>query len=127
MNCEYRELPRELKKKLDRHEPVTIVDLRHSHDFLPEPYTIPGSIRIPMEKLEKRTKGISCDAEIVFYCTCPNEASSATIAVRLKRRGISRVRPLQGGLHEWRSLGFPLESQFGPIPPLKPGLATRRT
>jgi len=118
--------PRELKQKLDHHEPVTIVDLRHSLDFLPEPYTIPGSIRIPMEELERRTKEIPCNAEIVLYCTCPNEASSATIAARLKRHGISRVRPLQGGLREWRSLGFPLESQFGPVPPLKPCLETRR-
>jgi hypothetical protein len=33
--------PRELKQKLRHYEPVTIVDLRHSLDFLPEPYTIP--------------------------------------------------------------------------------------
>ena len=36
--------PEELKQKLDRHEPVTVIDLRHSLDFLPEPYTIPGAL-----------------------------------------------------------------------------------
>ena len=33
--------PQELKQKLDQHEPVTVIDLRHSLDFLPAPYTIP--------------------------------------------------------------------------------------
>jgi len=33
-------------------------------------------------------------------------------ALKLKRHGITRVRPLQGGLHGWRDLGFPLHSEF---------------
>ena len=50
--------PEELKQKLDRHEPVTVIDLRHSLDFLPEPYTIPGALRIPMEDLDRRNREI---------------------------------------------------------------------
>jgi rhodanese-related sulfurtransferase len=29
------------------------------------------------------------------------------VALQLKRLGIDRVRPLQGGLEEWIDLGFP--------------------
>lgn len=105
--------PLELKRKLDQNEAVTIVDLRHSLDFLPEPYTIPGAIRISMEELDKRNDEIPRDRDIVLYCTCPNEASSAITALKLQKHGIMRVRPLQGGLHGWRDLGFPLHSEFG--------------
>ena len=111
--------PSDLKQKLDRREHVTVVDLRHSLDFLPEPYTIPGAIRIPMEDLKKRNAEIPRDQEVVLYCTCPNEASSAMTAIELPRYGITRVHPLQGGLHTWRQLGFPLESEFGPVPAAK--------
>lgn len=103
----------ELKKKLDQNEAVTILDLRHSLDFLPEPYTIPGAIRISMEELEKRNIEIPRDRDIVLYCTCPNEATSAMTALKLQRHGITRVRPLQGGLHGWRDMGYPLHSEFG--------------
>jgi rhodanese-related sulfurtransferase len=108
--------PEELKQKLDRHEPVTVIDLRHSLDFLPEPYTIPGAIRIPMEELGRRNREIPREQEVVLYCTCPNEASSAMTAVELRKYGVTKVRPLQGGFHMWRRLGFPLQSEFGSVP-----------
>jgi len=109
--------PEELKQKLDPHEPVTVIDLRHSLDFLPEPYTIPGALRIPMEDLDKRNREIPRQQEVVLYCTCPNEASRAMTAVKLRKYGVTKVRPLRGGFHTWRRLGFPLESEFGPVPP----------
>jgi len=30
------------------------------------------------------------------------------VALLLMRRGITRIRPLAGGLHAWRDLGLPL-------------------
>ncbi len=102
--------PEELKQKMDRHEPVTVVDLRHSLDFLCEPSIIPGAIRIPLADLDKRSEEIPPDQEIVLYCTCPNEASSALTAMKLRSHGITQVHPLQGGLDRWRELGYPMES-----------------
>jgi 3-mercaptopyruvate sulfurtransferase SseA len=37
------------------------------------------------------------------------------VALMLKRRGITRVRPLAGGLAGWKKKGFPLESRQ-PVP-----------
>ncbi|HEY8715471.1 MAG TPA: hypothetical protein VIM00_08815 [Candidatus Acidoferrum sp.] len=31
------------------------------------------------------------------------------MALLLRRQGIKRIRPLQGGLEAWREKGFPLE------------------
>jgi len=36
------------------------------------------------------------------------------VALRLKRRGITRVRPLEGGLAGWMALNFPVEAV--PVP-----------
>jgi len=32
------------------------------------------------------------------------------VALLLRRRGILKVRPLEGGLESWRKLGFPMQS-----------------
>jgi membrane protein DedA with SNARE-associated domain/rhodanese-related sulfurtransferase len=109
----------ELKRKLDTHEDVAIIDLRHPLDFLPQPYTLPGAIRIPAEELDRRQNEIPRDRDVALYCTCPNEASSANAVLKLRRYGITRVRPLDGGFHAWREREFPLDSEFGPVPPLK--------
>jgi 3-mercaptopyruvate sulfurtransferase SseA len=31
------------------------------------------------------------------------------VAQKLQKLGIKRVRPLQGGFHGWKDLGYPLE------------------
>ena len=31
------------------------------------------------------------------------------MALRLKQKGFERVRPLAGGMHAWRALGYPVE------------------
>lgn len=98
----------ELKTKIDAGEDLTIVDLRHRMDFAAEPSTIPGAILLPSEEFDRRYQEIPLDREIILYCTCPNEATSARVALMLKRRGIPRVRPLAGGLAAWKGKGFPL-------------------
>ena len=32
------------------------------------------------------------------------------MALQLKRRGITRVHPLEGGLARWKALGFPVST-----------------
>ena len=59
----------ELKQKLDAGEAVTIIDLRHPLDLLPDPRTLPGAIRISPEELESRHGEITRDGEIVLFCT----------------------------------------------------------
>lgn len=61
--------PEELKTKIDLGEPVTIIDLRHPLDLLPDPHTLPGALRISPEDLEARNNEISRDGEIVLFCT----------------------------------------------------------
>ena len=100
--------PEELKKKLDEGEDVVIVDLRHALEFDAEPETIPGSVRMDAADLEEALEVIPRDREIVLFCNCPNEATAAQMALLLRSKGITRIRPLAEGIAGWRSRGFPL-------------------
>jgi membrane protein DedA with SNARE-associated domain len=61
--------PEELKGKLESGEALTIIDLRHPLDLLPDPRTLPGALRISPEELERRHNEITRDGEIVLFCT----------------------------------------------------------
>jgi len=61
--------PEDLRTKLDAGERITIIDLRHPLDLLPDPRTLPGALRISPEELERRQKEITRDGEIVLFCT----------------------------------------------------------
>ena len=105
--------PEDLKNQLDAGKPVFIVDLRHPLELLPDPYTLPGAVHFSPESLAARHLEIPRDCDIVLYCTCPSEATSAKVAMTLHKLGIERVRPLRGGFDEWKRLGYPLDA----VPP----------
>jgi membrane protein DedA with SNARE-associated domain/rhodanese-related sulfurtransferase len=100
--------PEELKGKLDAGEDVIIVDLRHALDFENQPETIPGALHLDAAELEEASDIIPRDREIVLFCGCPNEVTAARLALMLRSRGITRIRPLAEGYEGWRSRGFPM-------------------
>ncbi len=104
----------DLRTRLGVEEPPAVIDLRHALEFEADPYVIPGAIHIPVEQVRARRAEIPLDREIVVYCTCPDEVTSAREALRLRSRSVRHVRPLQGGLTAWRAAGFEVE-QRGPI------------
>jgi membrane protein DedA with SNARE-associated domain/rhodanese-related sulfurtransferase len=101
--------PEELKQLLDDGCEVAIIDLRQALDVEADPYTIPGAMRMAVEELEQRRHEIPRDRDVVLFCACPNEVTSAKMALLLKRNGITRVRPLVGGVEAWRTRNYPLE------------------
>ncbi len=86
-----------------------IVDLRHPLDILSDPLVLPHALRIGPDELKQRHEIIPRDRDIVLYCTCPSEETSAKVALELRRLGVRRVRPLRGGLQGWRDAGYALE------------------
>jgi membrane protein DedA with SNARE-associated domain/rhodanese-related sulfurtransferase len=100
--------PEELKEKMDAGEDILVVDLRHSLDFDANPETIPGALHVDAAELEEAFDVIPRDREIVLFCACPNEVTAARLALLLRSKGITRIRPLSEGYEGWRSRGFPL-------------------
>jgi membrane protein DedA with SNARE-associated domain/rhodanese-related sulfurtransferase len=100
--------PEELKRKIDAGEDVIIVDLRHAFDFEAQPETIPGALHMDAADLEEANEVIPRDREIVLFCACPNEVTAARLALLLRSKGITRIRPLAEGYEGWRSRGYPM-------------------
>ena len=109
---------------MDQHEDMVIVDLRHALDFEADPETIPGAFRIDAQELREKNDKLPRDRQIVLYCTCPNEATSAQLAILLRKQGIQHISPLQGGLDAWREKGYPVHNatltQISGIRPVAP-------
>jgi len=108
--------PEELKGKIDSGEDVIIVDLRHALDFEAQPETIPGALHMDAAELEEAHDVIPRDREIVLFCACPNEVTAARLALLLRSKGITRIRPLAEGYEGWRSRGFPMSKPKGESP-----------
>jgi membrane protein DedA with SNARE-associated domain/rhodanese-related sulfurtransferase len=102
----------DVKAALDRGERPFIVDLRHMLEFVVDPRTVPTAVRISPDELPVRNAEIPRDREVVLYCTCPSEATSAKVAMDLKKIGIIKVRPLAGGLKAWQDQGYPMDEFF---------------
>lgn len=98
--------PFDLRKRMDAGEKLTIVDLRNPIEW--REGWIPGSLKFVSDELDSMVPTLE-PGDVVLYCSCPNEAGSARAALRLKRRGVRSVRPLDGGFTRWLELGFPVE------------------
>ena len=101
--------PGALRLRLESGEKLQIVDLRTAIAYEVTRQTVPGAVRLDPEDLEERHAEISRDCDIVLYCTCPNETTSARVALALKKHGVQRVFPLEGGLEAWVLCGYPVE------------------
>ena len=95
----------QLKAKLARNEPVTIIDVRDTDSYLNN-NKIKGSIHVKLRRLSYRLtlaplKNAPRDREIVTYCACAHDEASIRAAQILADAGFTRVRVLQGGWQMW--------------------------
>jgi membrane protein DedA with SNARE-associated domain/rhodanese-related sulfurtransferase len=103
----------ELHQKQEAGENLIILDLRSQLELDQDPALIRGAIHLAVDEVELRHQEIPRDRDIILYCSCPNEVSSARVALQLRRKGISRVRPLLGGIDAWRERNYPTEPRVG--------------
>ena len=99
----------ELRQKQAAGENLVILDLRSNAALEEDPSVIQGAIHLSVDDVENRHHEVPRDRDIIVYCSCPNEVTSARVALLLRRKGITRVRPLLGGIDAWRELNYPLE------------------
>jgi rhodanese-related sulfurtransferase len=102
----------DLNDRIAKGERLTIVDLRHPLDVLASPQVIPGATHIDPAEVDQRVSEISPDANVILYCTCPNEETSMKVLDQLKHRGFRQVKALKGGLPRWKEAGFPVQELY---------------
>jgi len=100
----------ELRSLIERGKQPVVVDVRSPVARKADARFIPGALTIDAAAdIDARLRQLPKDRDIVFYCTCPNEASAAQVAKKLIELGYTRVHPLQGGLDAWLAAGHEVE------------------
>ena len=90
--------------------PPLVVDVRSATSRRLDAQMVNGAVVASLDHLEKVVCNVPLDRELVIYCSCPNEASSARAAKSLQERGYQHVRPLRGGLAAWAEAGYAVET-----------------
>jgi membrane protein DedA with SNARE-associated domain len=103
----------ELRQKQMAGEQPVILDLRSMVELERDPSLISGALHMSLEELQRRNQEIPRDRDIILYCSCPNEVTSARVALQLRQEGVLRVRPLLGGFDAWRKRNYPTELKAG--------------
>lgn len=94
----------ELLSMLDSGSSTVILDVRSPERRAASGW-IPGSINVrDISELQ-----LQPGEEVIVYCDCPNDASAAVVANKLREQGFKRVRPLAGGLEAWQASGRPVD------------------
>jgi sulfur-carrier protein adenylyltransferase/sulfurtransferase len=89
--------PAELKARLDRGEPLTLLDVREPWEF--EIARLPGALLIPISRLAAPVPGTAPGTAVVVYCH--HGLRSAVAARFLREAGVSGVLNLSGGIEAW--------------------------
>ena len=74
---------------------------------------IPGAARISPTPLRSSAQvRVPTDVQLVLCCSSRNQITSARTAVLLRRKGITNVWVLGGGLKAWRELDLPVTTEL---------------
>jgi adenylyltransferase/sulfurtransferase len=87
----------ELKKRLDRGEKLTIIDVREPNEY--QINRIEGSILIPLGDVPRRYAEFDPNQELIMQCK--SGARSGRAADFLRSVGFKKVLNLKGGILDW--------------------------
>jgi ArsR family transcriptional regulator len=109
----------ELRQRLeiaDASVPV-ILDVRLKYPYEHSTVKLPGALRMASDSIDLTQ--LPRNRDIVAYDSDPDEVTSSHVAAELIRRGY-RARALKGGIAEWVTANFPVESKEAarPAPPV---------
>ena len=89
--------PREVKERLDRGEPLLLVDVREPHEHAI--CRIEGAVLIPMGSIPVNLQKLDGDEDVVCYCH--HGMRSLDVANWLRAQGVTSARSMAGGIERW--------------------------
>src|ERR1700678_715495 len=97
----------EVKKKLDRSDKFTQLDVREESEFAKD--HLPGAVHLGKGIIERDIEARVPDlgTEVVLYCG--GGFRSALAADNLQKMGYTNVISMDGGIRDWREKGYSLE------------------
>jgi uncharacterized membrane protein YdjX (TVP38/TMEM64 family)/rhodanese-related sulfurtransferase len=99
----------ELKRRLDRGEAVTVVDVRGRDEFVGPLGHIATARNIPVAELASRLPELAGLERGPIVLVCRTDRRSATAARTLRAAGFAQVTVLRRGMEQWNETGLPVE------------------
>jgi rhodanese-related sulfurtransferase len=96
----------EVKKKLDRGEKFTLVDVREESEFAQD--HLPGAIHLGKGVIERDVEARIPDLDTPIVLYCGGGFRSALAADTLQKMGYINVLSMDGGVRGWREKQFPM-------------------
>lgn len=103
----------ELKRRLDRGEAVTIVDVRGADEFTGPLGHIASARNIPVAELAGRLAELVGFEGEPIVLVCRTDKRSASAARTLRAAGFARVNVLRRGMEQWNETGYAVERRSG--------------
>jgi len=99
----------ELADRLGEHAPLEVWNVLTDEYF--DGRLIPGSRRVPLDRVVRtaRERRLDAEAEWIVYCSGPSCPQSSLAAAKLAAAGYRGVRLFHGGLEAWEAAGFGVE------------------
>jgi rhodanese-related sulfurtransferase len=103
--------PNELKRRLDRGEAVTVIDVRGPDEFIGPLGHIATAHNIPVAELESRLGELAGLERGPIVLVCRTDRRSAAAARTLRAAGFTQVNVLRRGMEQWNDAGLPVEAR----------------
>lgn len=98
--------PEELKRRLEAHEPMLLLDVREPGELSGELGRLDKIVNIPVGTLAKRLEELEPYRPQEIITICRSGGRAHTAAQLLAQADFRRVRVLAGGMTAWNKLGY---------------------
>jgi uncharacterized membrane protein YdjX (TVP38/TMEM64 family)/rhodanese-related sulfurtransferase len=103
--------PKDLKRRLDGGEAVTVIDVRGPDEFTGPFGHIAAARNIPVAELDGRLAELAGLEQAPLVLVCRTDKRSATAARTLRAAGFAQVSVLRRGMEQWNDAGLPVEGR----------------
>jgi hydroxyacylglutathione hydrolase len=103
---------RELRERLERGEPLVVLDVRQAHEW--RTGRLPQAILLEAGDLPRADLDLPHDGTLAVHCGHGERAATALSV--LERRGYRKLALVTGGVDDWRQAGGPVERSGVTVP-----------
>jgi rhodanese-related sulfurtransferase len=98
---------REIKRRLDGREKLTLVDVREDNEWARG--HLPGAVHLGKGIIERDVEETFPDKDAPLVLYCGGGFRSALVADNLQKMGYTNVISMDGGWRGWTTAGYPIE------------------
>lgn len=91
----------ELKRRLDRHDHIAVLDVRSAKDYTGALGHVPGSFNIPLEELPKRLSELEAHRHTPLAVICRTNRMSGKAVQLLRETGFKQALLVEDGMVGW--------------------------